>query len=101
MKTSQKKKCCYFFCDEDVVEDKALRLSFKSQDFGLETFLVKGNNMENIANYCRNLKHEIGYKLISLYVQYSLCTTKISWVVTPYCKREKNSFEWQQLAKQQ
>ena len=54
MKTSQKKKRCYFFCYEGVVEDKNVRgvkknVSVKSQDFGLETFFVKGNNMENIA----------------------------------------------------
>ena len=48
--------------DEDIAEEGALFLlqrrsrrgnkrkkSVKTQDFGLETFFVKGSNMENIA----------------------------------------------------
>ena len=50
MKTSQKKKCCYFFCYKGVVEDKNIRQSVKSQDFELKIFFIKGNNMENIAD---------------------------------------------------
>ena len=49
VKASQKKKRCYFFCQEGVVESKNVRKSVKSQDFGLETFFAKGSNMENIA----------------------------------------------------
>ena len=46
MKTSQKKKRCYFFCYEGTVEGKDVRMNVKSRDFGLETFFVKGINME-------------------------------------------------------
>ena len=46
----EKKKRCYFFCYKDVVEDKNVRQSVESQDFVLETFSVKGSNMENIAD---------------------------------------------------
>ena len=49
VKASQKKKRCYFFCQEGVVESKKVRKSVKSQDFGLEAFFAKGSNMENIA----------------------------------------------------
>ena len=34
----------------EVVEDKNLRQNVESQEFGLETFLVKGNNVENIPD---------------------------------------------------
>ena len=44
MKTGQKKKRCYFFCYESAVKDKIVRKSVKNQDFGLETFFVKGSN---------------------------------------------------------
>ena len=49
MKTSQKKKRCYFFCYEGVVVGKNVRKIVKSQDFGLHTFFVKVSNVENIA----------------------------------------------------
>ena len=49
MRTSQKKKRCYFFCYEGDIDGKNERKSVKSQDFGLETFFLKGSNMENIA----------------------------------------------------
>ena len=40
---------CYFFYYEGAVEGKNVRKNGKGQDFGSETFLVKGSNMENIA----------------------------------------------------
>ena len=50
MKTSQKKKRCYFFCCEGAVEDKHVRESVKSQYFELDIFFVKRDNMENKAD---------------------------------------------------
>ena len=49
MNTWQKKERCYFFCYEGVVEGINVGKRVKTQDFGLETFFVKGSNMENIA----------------------------------------------------
>ena len=50
MKTLQKKKRCCFLCYESVVEDINVRQRVKSQNFELETFFVKENKMENIAD---------------------------------------------------
>ena len=44
-----KKKRCNFFCYEGVVENRNVRQSVKSQDFELQTFFLKGKNIENIA----------------------------------------------------
>ena len=49
MKTSQNKEGCYFFCYEGAVEGINVIKSVKTQEFGLETFFVKGSNIENIA----------------------------------------------------
>ena len=73
MQTSQKEKRCYFFCYEGAVEAKNVRKNVKCQDFGLDTFLVKGSNMENIATSVRteNVRSgifqifNIGYILMS------------------------------------
>ena len=50
MKTFQKKKRCYFFCYESVLESKNVRKSVKSQVLGLERFFVKGSKMEKIVS---------------------------------------------------
>ena len=51
MKTLQKNKRCYFFILMilGAIEGKNLRENVKSQDFRLETFFVKGSNMENVT----------------------------------------------------
>ena len=61
MKTSQKKKRCYFFRYEGAVEGKNVRKNVKSQDFELETFADKGSNIENVATSAgtENLKSKI------------------------------------------
>ena len=46
----EKKKYCYFFCYDGVLEEKNVRKSVNSQDFGLDIFSVKGNNMKNIPD---------------------------------------------------
>ena len=40
----------FSFCYEVSQKTKNVTESAKSQDFGLETFFVKENNMENIAD---------------------------------------------------
>ena len=56
MDISHKKKRCYFFCYEGAAEAKRknVRKSLENQEFGLETFFVKGSNMGNYGNYSRN-----------------------------------------------
>ena len=45
-----RRKYCYFFCYEGAIGAKKVKKKTrKSQDLGLDTFFVKGSNMENIA----------------------------------------------------
>ena len=48
MKTYRRRSVVFLLLE--VVEDKNLRQNVESQEFGLETFLVKGNNVENIPD---------------------------------------------------
>ena len=50
MKMSLKENCYYFFRYEGVAEDENLTKRVKSQEFELETVLVKENNIENIVD---------------------------------------------------
>ena len=47
------RKYCYFFCYEGAAEGKNVRKKTE-KGFGLETFFVKGSNLENIGTNAGN-----------------------------------------------
>ena len=66
-----KRKRCNFFCYEGVVENRNVRQSVKSQDFELQTFFLKGKNIENIAEL---ESRERGFYIRAIYILFILAT---------------------------
>ena len=111
-KTSQKKKCCYFFCPESVAEEKTPNKRRKR----LRVWVRGISRQRERYGECNTLVQELKtgdrkfYFIVCLlkfkvgtYLSSSICITlfwitRISWLSTPL--RVRKGLDWQQLAKQ-